>query len=89
MIRLFVRHQVSDFADWKLAYDAYGRERRNLTVIDDGVYQSVVDPEDVTIWLDFEDLETALTFVAAPIVERAMELAGVTGEPIMWLARPV
>lgn len=89
MIRLFVRHQVASFDEWKHAYDVLVQERNGLNVLEDGVYQSVIDAEDVTVWHDFENLEDALTFASAPIFIRAMEAAGVTGEPVMWIARPV
>ncbi len=87
MIRLFVRHQVSDFDEWKLAYDAFKKERVEMIVLNDDVFQSVIDPEDITIWLDFKTVEAALTFVASPMLEQAMEMAGVTDEPVMWIAR--
>ena len=89
MIRLFIRHQVDNFDEWKHAYDVMVQERSGLSVFDDGVYQSVIDPDDVTVWHDFETLELAISFLASPIVERAMEAAGVTDEPVMWIVRSV
>ncbi len=89
MVRLFIRHQVDSFEEWKLAYDVFAQERNDMTVLGDGVYQSVVDPEDVTVWHDFKSVEAALAFAGAPVIGRAMEAAGVTGEPVMWIARQV
>ncbi len=89
MVRLFLRHQVASFEEWRLAYDVFQQERDQHTVLNDGVFQSVIDPEDVTVWHDFETVEAALSFMTAPTIARAMEAAGVTGEPVMWIARPV
>lgn len=88
MIRLFVRHPVADFAQWKQAYDEFNNERRGMGVVDHAVYKSADDPNDVTVWHDFETLESARGFVDSERLREVMDSAGVAGEPTIWFTNP-
>lgn len=59
-----------------------------MGVTDDAVFQSAVDPNDVTVWHDFDDLETARTFTESEMLRNAMEEAGVAGDPTIWFTTP-
>ena len=87
MIRLFVRHPVSDFSQWKQAYDDFDAERRGMGVRAHAVFQGVSDANDVTLWHDFEDMEAAEGFLGSPRLKEVMETAGVAGEPTIWFTR--
>jgi hypothetical protein len=50
----------------------------------DAVYQSVDDPNDLTVWHDFETLEAAQEFASSLRLREAMASAGVAGEPQIW-----
>ena len=89
MIRLFVRHRVSDFPTWKKAYDDFDPERRDRGVKTDAVFQTVNDPEDVTVWHDFETMEAATKFIESARLKEVMGQAGVTGDPTIWFAEEV
>ena len=84
MIRLFVRHPVTDFGVWKQAYDAFEAERGGMGVQGAAAFQSADDPNDVTAWHDFESLEAARTFVESERLREVMSAAGVSGEPSIW-----
>ncbi|MCH7856790.1 MAG: cyclase [Gemmatimonadetes bacterium] len=84
MIRMFVRHPVTDFATWKQAYDDFGDERRGMGVVGDAVFQSATDPNDITAWHDFADLDAARSFAESDRLREVMESAGVAGEPQIW-----
>ena len=84
MIRMFVRHPVTDFATWKQAYDDFNAERQGMGAAGHSVYQSVDDPNDVTAWHDFETLDAARAFMDSPRLREVMEGAGVAGEPTVW-----
>ena len=88
MIRMFVRHPVSDFAVWKQAYDDFDAERRGMGVVGDAVYQAADNPTDVTVWHDFEDLQSARAFVESERLREVMTSAGVAGEPTIWFTNP-
>lgn len=87
MIRLFVRHPVSDFGHWKQAYEDFNTERAGMGVKAHAVYQAVDDANDVTVWHDFENMESAQAFMGSPRLKEVMTAAGVAGEPTVWFTR--
>jgi len=84
MVRMFVRHRVDDFSDWKDVYDEFDDKRREMGVKDDAVFQAADDGSDVTVWHDFESLDTAKEFARSSELRNAMDDAGVAGEPTIW-----
>ena len=90
MVRMFVRHEVEDFDAWKQVYDDFDRERReSFGVKDDAVFQGAENPEDVTVWHDFEDLQAAKALVDSARLRDTMDRAGVTEEPTVWFTEPI
>lgn len=89
MIRLFVRHPVADFSQWKKAYDDFNTERGGMGVKDHAVFQAVDDANDVTVWHDFADMESARSFLGSDRVREVMTEAGVAGEPTVWFTEKV
>ncbi len=87
MIRLFVRHPVTDFPRWKQAYDDFNEERAEMGVKDHAVFQGLDEAYDVTLWHDFENLEAAQAFLRSPRLKEIMESAGVAGEPTIWITQ--
>jgi quinol monooxygenase YgiN len=89
MVKLFVRHPVADYGSWREQYDAFDDERRDMGVTAAGVYQGVDDPNDITVWHDFESRDAAESFVASPRLREVMDKAGVAGEPSVWFTTKV
>lgn len=89
MIRLYVRHAVEDFEKWRKGYDTHGPLRAAHGVTGDGVHQGVDDPNDLTVWHDFETPEEASAFVNSPGLKGAMDELGVKGAPIVWITQQV
>jgi quinol monooxygenase YgiN len=83
-VHMFVRHEVTDFATWKKGYDAFHATQKKLGVISQSVYQSVDDPNDVTVTHKFLSLDAAKAFAASPELKAAMEKSGVKGAPQIW-----
>jgi hypothetical protein len=81
---MFVRHRVKDFAAWKTAYDEFDTERKSMGVTGEGVYQTDGDPNDVTVYHHFDNMETARAFMNSPRLKEVMEDAGVDGPPDVW-----
>jgi hypothetical protein len=83
-VRLFVRHDVADYAAWHKAYRDFDAKRRTMGVVAQAVYRSIDDANDVTVTHDFTSAEKAKAFASSPDLKAAMEQAGVKGAPQIW-----
>jgi hypothetical protein len=88
MVRLFIRHNVEDYRAWRKAYDEFDQQRRSMGVTDDAVFQSIDNPNDVTVWHDFDTAEAAQALGSSDELKNAMQGAGVQGEPRVWYVTP-
>jgi hypothetical protein len=88
-VRMFVRHEVTDYAAWRKGYDAFDTARRKLGVTGQAVYQSVDNPNDVTVTHDFKTADKAKAFASSAELKAAMEKAGVKGTPQIWITTAV
>ena len=79
MVRWFVHHRVRDYSAWREVYDGFAEVQKAGGVRKQAVYQSVDDPNDVTVTHDFDDVATARAFFALPDLRDAMIRAGVEG----------
>ena len=86
MATLFVRHEVKEFDAWKAAYDAFNAERNTMGVTGHGVFQADDNPNDVTVFHEFDSIEAAKTFASSARLKEVMEKAGVVGAPDIWFA---
>jgi len=80
-VRMFISHEVNDYAAWRKVYDAFDATRRKLGVTGQAVYRSVDNPNDVTVTHDFRSTDKARAFSTSPELKAAMEKAGVKGVP--------
>ena len=83
MVRMFVRHPVTDYDAWRKVYDAF--DRGSLGVRQHAVYRSVDDSNDITVWHDFDDRATAESFASSDELKAAMTEAGVVSAPNIWI----
>ena len=86
MTRVFVRHQVSDYAAWRKVYDSFAPVQKANGVIAESVYRSVDDPNDVTVIHDFATADAAHAFTKLEELGKAMESSGVVGAPTVWFS---
>jgi quinol monooxygenase YgiN len=84
MATLFVRHKVKEYGTWKAAYDAFDPERKQMGVTGQGVYQADDNPNVVTVYHDFDNMDAAKTFARSPRLKEVMASAGVDGAPDIW-----
>ena len=89
MAMLFVRHDVSDFEQWKKAYNDFDAERKSMGVTNDGVFQTEGNPNDVTVFHEFETMQAAKAFASSPRLLEIMKNAGVAGAPNIWYTNRV
>jgi hypothetical protein len=84
-VRMYIRHEVHDYANWRKGYDAFNSERERMGVTGAAVYQSVDNANDVTVTHDFKSADIAKAFATSVRVKEVMEKAGVKGAPQIWL----
>ena len=89
MIRMFVRHRVSNYGSWRKGYDAFEAHRPSFGVTGQAVYQDASDPEMVTVTHDLPSLEAAQALASSDALKQAMVGAGVVGAPEIWFTRQV
>lgn len=87
MVTLFVRHQVKEFGAWKVAYDAFEAERKTMGVTGHGAYQSDENPNDLTVFHKFDNMDTAKKFAGSARLQEVMKSAGVVGDPDIWFTK--
>lgn len=49
------------------------------------VYRAVDDPNDITVWHDFDDRAAAESFTGSDELKAAMAEAGVVSAPDIWI----
>ncbi len=86
MTTLFVRHQVADYAKWREVYDKFRPTQQALGVQEQAVYQTIDNPNEITVRHEFATLEAAQGFGSSPELQTAMHDAGVEGAPTIWFA---
>jgi quinol monooxygenase YgiN len=81
MVHMIIRHKVTDYSRWKEAFDAHLNTRKAAGETNYRVLQSVDDPREVTIFLDWDSLDRARRFAGSEDLKQAMQKAGVVGDP--------
>jgi len=85
MVRVYVRHQVSDYRAWRDTYDDFTPTAASMGRTGEAVYRALDDANGLTVSQDFETREAAEAFVGSDELRAAMGRAGVVGEPTIWL----
>jgi hypothetical protein len=83
-VRMYVCHEVTSYATWRRAYNGFEVTRRKMGVIAQAVYESLDDPNDITITHDFASAEKSRAFAGSAELKAAMQKAGVKGAPQIW-----
>jgi hypothetical protein len=87
---LFVRHKVADFDVWYAGYKspAIANLHRQFQRVSGEVFQSVDDPNDVTVREEFPSFDLAKSFRES-LLKAAMLKLGVqySPPPTIWFAR--
>lgn len=86
-VQLIVRHSVTDYAAWRKVYDGFNATQKKMGVAAQAVYQSVDDPNDVTVMHQFATLDAAREFLSSSELRSTMQSAGVAGMPQIWVTR--
>ncbi|MFL5742258.1 MAG: hypothetical protein ACJ75B_18685 [Flavisolibacter sp.] len=80
---LTVRHEVSNYEQWKTSFDGHDTARVAKGVHSYVIGRGVMDSNDVSVTFKIDDVAKAKSFVADPSRKQAMQKAGVKGKPTM------
>ncbi len=81
MATVAVRHRVSDYDTWKLAYDEHGTNRKRLGCTGDQILRDENDPSEILVLTHWPSMKNAHEFASDPSLQEAMSRAGVVGGP--------
>jgi quinol monooxygenase YgiN len=81
MVHVLVHHKVADFYRWKESFDSYLNTRKQGGELGFHVFQSVDDPRDITVLVDWDSIEHARRFMSSEDLRNRMQQAGVVGAP--------
>lgn len=79
MVTIIVTIKVEDFAKWKRAFDGADEMRKQMGIVIQGVYQSVDDPNTISLVSDYPNIEFVKNMLASPKWEENQKLSGVIG----------
>jgi quinol monooxygenase YgiN len=86
---MFARHKVSDYNNWKRAYDEFASVRKENGVTGASVHRDAEDPDTIIITHQFEDMNSATEFANSEDLKSAMANAGVSSKPEIWFGEDV
>ena len=84
MVQMFARSCVADYGAFRRTFDEKEPMRQSAGVTGHQVYQSVDDPNEVTIRLEFPTAEAAKAFASSDELREAMKQAGIKDSPTIW-----
>lgn len=81
---ILVQHSVEDYARWKVGFDDHGATRQASGSKGALVLRNAEDPNQVTLLLEWDNLDNARAFANSDELREAMQRAGVTGPPSVY-----
>lgn len=88
MTYVLIRHKVTDFGKWKLAYDGDLTSRQRAGLKETHLLHNVQNHEEVVLLFEVDDLQKAMEFCNSSDLRATMQKAGVIVTPdIVFLSR--
>jgi len=81
MINILIHHEVADYTAWKAAFDSAFDWRHQHGERSCRIFRGAGKVNDLTLFFEWESLETARAFVASEELKAKMAHAGVKGTP--------
>ncbi len=78
---LLIRHVVSDYPSWKVAFDNHQGERQSHGLKELHILRDNTNQNHVTILFEAQDIEKAKAFATSENLRETMQKAGVVGNP--------
>ncbi|MDQ3442983.1 MAG: antibiotic biosynthesis monooxygenase [Chloroflexota bacterium] len=84
MPTLLIRHKVTDYATWQAVFDEQEATRRAHGCQLGRLFRSVSDPNEILIYLEWDDIERARLFAQSDDLREELKRGEVADEPDMW-----
>ena len=81
MAYILVQHTIEDYAKWKQAFDEHQPTREVSGSKGGFILRDANNPNQLTVLLEWDNLENARTFSSSDELREAMQRAGVLGPP--------
>jgi heme-degrading monooxygenase HmoA len=81
MINVLIHHEVADYAAWKLVFDSNLDWRQKQGERGCRIFRGVEKANDLTLFFEWESLDSARAFLASDELKAKMASAGVQGPP--------
>ena len=81
MVNVLIHHQVTDYSAWKAAFDSAFEWRHTHGERNCRVFRSAGNVNDLTLFFEWESLESAREFLASGELKAKMANAGVIEPP--------
>ena len=78
---VLIHHKVQDYAAWKSAFDEHSGARQAAGSKGGSLMRDADDPNELTVVLEWDDLDKARQFTSSDDLRQTMEQAGVIGPP--------
>jgi heme-degrading monooxygenase HmoA len=82
---VLVRHKVEDYAKWKPMFDDHGATRKASGFRGHHLFRDADDPSELVILFEVDDMEKARQFCQSEDLRQAMQRAGVSDQPDIYL----
>jgi heme-degrading monooxygenase HmoA len=82
---VLVRHKVEDYVKWKLVFDDHGATRKASGFRGHHLFRNGDDPNELVILFEVDDVERARQFCQSEDLRQAMQRAGVSDQPDIYL----
>lgn len=89
MVTVILQHEVKDFAQWKPVFDGDEANRAKAGIKKQGLYQSVKNPNDVTMIFEASDAGVLDSYMGDPGLQEAMKKGGVISAPVVSVLNKV
>jgi hypothetical protein len=81
MIQVLVHHKVADYSSWRSVFDAALDFRHSGGECSCRIFRKTGNPNDLTLLLEWQDMDTAKHYMTSDELRKKMQQAGVMGVP--------
>ncbi len=86
MAALYVHHKVMNYAAWRKVFDEATASRTGYGCTGHKVFQSPSDPNEITIFTEWKNIEQAKSYALSADLKEGMKNSGVISQPdVMFL----